>query len=201
MGENNSPVFFYLYMGAERIFMGNNMPQRKNIRLKDYDYSKEGMYFITICVKDRKCILSKIVGNDALVVPTQLGENIIKCWNNIEILNENISLGEFVIMPDHIHGIIIINNGNDNEFQNPNKKYGFEISERRGRRSLQGIIKDFKSVTTRIYNKCIFDNEMKNNLWQKSYYEHIIRNEKEYYKICEYITNNPLKWEEDEYNK
>ena len=181
-------------MGAGRNYMRENLPQRKKMRLDDYDYSKEGYYFITICTQNRKQILSN-VGNDALVVPTQIGKQIIKCWYNIEKLNKNVKLDECVLMPNHIHGIIILNNRN-NEI-NINKKYGFEIAERRGRRSLQEIIKDFKSVTTRIYNKHIIDEYDKNKLWQKSYHDHIIRNEKEYYRICEYIKHNPLNWEND----
>lgn len=71
--------------------------------------------------------------------------------------------------------------------------YYFQCLERRGRRSLQSVIKDFKSVTTRRYNE-IVNEKNKNMLWQKSYYEHVIRNEKEYYEIVKYIKNNPLKW-------
>jgi REP element-mobilizing transposase RayT len=102
----------------------------------------------------------------------------------------------FCLMPNHIHGIIVVENEpEDIEIE---KKFGFEIEERRGRRSLQGIIKDFKSVTTRHYNKMV-DESLKNTLWQKSYYEHVIRDERELQNIREYINNNPLKWELDKY--
>ncbi len=176
--------------------MNNGNHNRKQLRLKDYDYSQAGYYFVTICVENKKNILCEIVGNDALVVPTSIGEKIINCWNNISLLNENIETDLFCLMPNHIHGIIIIQN--DAEDIQIEKKYGFEISERRGRRSLQGIIKDFKSVTTRYYNKMV-DESLRNTLWQKSYYDHIIRNEKELNEIREYIRNNPLKWELDKY--
>ncbi|MDD4146691.1 MAG: transposase [Clostridia bacterium] len=99
-------------------------------------------------------------------------------------------------MPNHIHGIIIIKNM-DKELK-IEKNHGFEISERRGRRSLQGVIKDFKSVSTRFYNKMV-EESLKNKLWQKSYYERIIRGERELREIREYIDNNPRKWQMDEY--
>ena len=100
-------------------------------------------------------------------------------------------------MPNHIHGIIEITEQKE-ETINYDKKYGFETAERRGRRSLQNIIKDFKSVTTRKYN-AIVNEEHKNTLWQKSYYEHVIRNENEYLCILEYVQNNPLNWIYDKY--
>ena len=136
--------------------------------------------------------IANAVGNDALVVPNKIGNIIDECWKNIETQNENIFINEYVIMPNHIHGIIEIKNQKERELK-IEKRYGFEVEERRGRRSLQSILKDFKSVTTRKYNK-IVNEKYKNMLWQKSYYEHIIRNEKEYYEIVKYIKNNPLKW-------
>lgn len=96
-------------------------------------------------------------------------------------------------MPNHIHGIIIIKN---ERLDLPEKKkYAFEITERRGRRSLQGLIKDFKSVTTRIYKNMFLQNE---SLWQTSFYYEIIRNDEHLYSILKYIEQNPLKWEHDE---
>lgn len=176
--------------------MHNGFNRRKLLRLKDYDYSQAGYYFVTICVQDRKEVLGKIVGNDALVVPSPIGEKVIDCWNNISKFNENVETDIFCLMPNHIHGIIIIENDNEDvEFE---KKYGFETAERRGRRSLQGIIKDFKSITTRYYNSLV-DDSLKNTLWQKSYYERVIRDDKELQGLREYIYNNPLQWELDEY--
>jgi len=96
-------------------------------------------------------------------------------------------------MPNHIHGIIFIKN-----LQNippEKKKYEFEISEQNNCRSLQGIIRDFKSVTTRIYKK-MFNGQ--SSLWQASFYDEVIRNEQHYDKVWEYIENNPRQWEQDE---
>ena len=161
--------------------MENKLSQRKGIRLKNYDYSNNGMYFVTICTKNKIKMLSEIinnttVGNDALVVPSTIGEIVNECWNNIQTKNKNVYINEYIIMPNHIHGIIEITNQREMQLC-IEKKYGFEtvenqeriynnnglaIVERRGRRSLQNIIKDFKSVTTRRYNTMV--NEKYKNL-------------------------------------
>jgi len=106
-------------------------------------------------------------------------------------------------MPNHIRGIIVITGQESLEFQKG--RYGFESieslemkGERRGRRSLQGLIKDFKSVTTRSYKGEVNDPGIK-SLWQSSYYDVIIRNEEHYQYVCEYIENNPVRWIEDDY--
>ena len=181
--------------------------QRKNHRLKNYDYGNYGYYFITICTANRMNILCdppENVGSDALVapvnlssfIPTEIGKKVVECWNNIALLNENIEVDKFVLMPNHIHGIIIIKN---NEIGNPQeKKYGFEIAERRGRRSLPGLVKDFKSVTTRYYKK-MFKTDL--SLWQESFYDEIIKSQEHYNRIWEYISTNCEKWAEDCYNE
>jgi putative transposase len=201
------PIQTQVHNGRRRIGgkMYSDLPRRKPIRLKDYDYSQAGYYFVTICTKDRKNILCEIVGNDALVVPSAIGEKIIHCWNNISGLSENIKADLFCLMPNHVHGIItivgndalIVPDKNDSNIK-IEKKHGFETTERWGHRSLQGIIRDFKSVTTRVFNKMV-DTSLKNMLWQNSFYEHIIRNEQELQKIREYIINNPVNWQGDKY--
>ncbi len=188
-----------------------NIHNRKSIRLKEYDYTKAGMYFITICTKNREKILSKIteipnmqnVGADASVRPN----NTRKYPNNVRadasvcpvkinltsigiiiettlknMIQNGIKLHTYVIMPNHIHFIIELIDVNENEG-----------GQRRP--PLQKIIQGLKSVTAR---KCFKFGYR--TIWQRNYYEHIIRNEKEYIKILEYIQNNPLKWSEDEYN-
>ena len=175
----------------------DKLPQRKSNRLKNYDYSQTGYYFVTICTFGRKNILGNInVGNCALTVPSIIGEKVIECWNNISRLNDNINIDSFCLMPNHLHGIIVLNNRVEN-IKN-NKVYGFEVKEEKGHRSLHGVIRDFKSVTTRHYNKLV-DEPLKNTLWQKSFHDHIIRNEQELQNIREYISNNAAKWQDDIY--
>lgn len=160
----------------------DKLPQRKNIRLKNYDYSQAGYYFITICTQGRLGIFGEIVGADDPVCPqkimksNEIGKMVHECWNKINHIYDNVETDAFCLMPNHIHGIIIISEGGQ------------------GRPPLQKIIQGYKSVTTRM----CFKYNMK-KIWQRNYYEHIIRNEFEYQKIYEYIEQNPLKWYEDKY--
>ncbi|HPF56283.1 MAG TPA: hypothetical protein PLV03_07065 [Clostridiales bacterium] len=125
-----------------------------------------------------------------------MGKKVIECWKNIALLNENIEVDKFVLMPNHIHGIIVVKNAEP--IEQKENDFTFKITERRGRRSLQGLIKDFKSVTTRYYKKR-FNNDF--SLWQDSFYDEVIRDQEHYDNIWEYIEMNPIKWEEDEYYK
>ena len=147
---------------------------RQSIRLKGYDYSNSGAYFITLCIQDREKLLSNI--SNSIVELTLAGNMIEKWW--LELINKysNIDLDEYVIMPDHFHGIVWINN------------YETEIS-------IPTILKWFKAMSTNEYIRNVKENNWKpfnKKLWQRNYYEHIIRNEKSLKNIRQYIQNNPL---------
>ena len=148
--------------------MKNNLPQRKNIRLKYYDYSTAGLYFVTICIKNRREILGKI--KDNYIKLTKEGYIVRKNIINIEKIFEGIIIDEYVIMPNHIHMLIELDGQN-----------GVTLSR---------IINQYKGVVTK---------QIGYSIWQKLYYEHVIRNEKEYYIIKEYIKNNVISWEKDKY--
>ena len=167
--------------------------QRKPNRLPYFDYSAPGAYFITICTKDRKSIFWEGVGASIArpqkPVLTSWGRIVDAAINKIPSHYPAISLDHYVVMPNHIHGIIIIKNSES--IENPEKKYAFQIVERRGRRSLQGLIKDFKSVTTRYYKNTYNKTE---SLWQESFYDTVITSQEQYENICNYILCNPLNW-------
>jgi len=134
--------------------MTNNLPHRKEIRLKNYDYSLEGYYFITMCTRNKECILSTIKSyNDENYksVLTKLGQMVDAYINRIEEIYLNITIDEYVIMPNHIHMILII--------------------DKKGSNTISKIIQQFKGIITK---------ELKYSIWQKLFHEHIIRNEKEY---------------------
>ena len=176
------------------------LPDRKLHRLQNYDYSQSGYYFITICTKERRNILATVenaVPSVPSVVPsvpsittTAIGDIVTDAWNRLSGIDDLIKTDYFCVMPNHIHGIIIIQNQQD---MSPE-------TERRGRRSLQDLVRGLKSVTTREYNKAV-PQAMKNTLWQSSFYDTIIRSERMLYEIRKYIDENPLRWREDELYK
>ncbi len=152
-----------------------NLPKRKPTRLKGYDYSQNGAYFITICTHNRKQILSNIVGEGLCALPqntmSSIGKEVEK---SIQYINDNyicVTIDKYVIMPNHIHLIVVLENSGGH-----------------GNPPLQKIIGQIKSYTT---------NKFGSVLWQRSYHDHIIRDETDYRKIWEYIDTNVIRWEND----
>ena len=156
------------------------MEKRKVIRLKDYDYSSNGIYFVTICTVGRKSVLSEIVVGEGFhplpqIKLTAIGEELNNTIKYVNDNYENVLIEKYVIMPNHLHMMISL---------------GIENTGGHGNPPLQNIVGQIKSFTTRIYGE---------KLWQRSFYDHIVRNEKEYLEIWDYIDTNPSKWADDEY--
>lgn len=153
-----------------------DLPKRKPTRLKNYDYSSDGAYFITICTHKKQNILCEIVGEGLCALPmtklTPIGEAVNASIKYIVDNYDNISVDKFVIMPNHLH--LIITNQMGGRGDPPLQIYD--------------IIGNFKSFTT---HKC------GQTLWQRSFHDHIIRGENDYLKIWNYIDTNPQKWQED----
>ncbi len=157
------------------------LSERRNNRLEKYDYSQTGAYFITICVKDRKNILSKIVGAGVpdcpricLLYHGEIADRYIK---QLDSFYSYLSVDKYVIMPDHIHLIISVKRGQSRTPAPTNEN------------NKNSDISKFVSTFKRFCNK-----EYLENIWQRSYYDHIIRNQQDYNEIWEYIENNPEKW-------
>ena len=161
-------------------------PIRKNIRLEDFDYSSAGYYFVTIVSHQRKNIFSEI--NDGKMALSQAGVIVKEVWEAIPLHFSNVEIDSFVVMPNHIHGILIIKEvGARHASPGPTKI-----------QPLGMIIGSFKSaVTKRIHDEGLLIQE---KIWQRNYYEHIIRDETDYYRILDYIENNPENWLQDEEN-
>ena len=140
---------------------------RKSIRIKEYDYSQEGLYFITICCKKRGNILGNVKGTK--VELNQFGQILYKELINLNTRYNDSNILKYVVMPDHIHFVI--------ELKSKNTK------------TIGDIIKTYKSITNKKINKII-----SMEVWQRNYYEHIVRNEKELYNTYRYIENNPINW-------
>lgn len=158
------------------------LPKRKNQRLKEFDYSQSSYYFVTICMKNRNEFFSHIVNSE--LVLTEFGKILDEVWNNLPKYY-NVELDYYIIMPDHFHAIIII----DNSIMNMTVKKETDLSK---------VIGKFKSYSTRKIRERLKNGE--NFEWQKSFYDRIIRNEKELYNIRKYIQENPLKWDIEKNN-
>ena len=170
---------------------------RRSIRLKGYDYTRAGAYFITICVKDKYCLFGKIMNGKMKL--NELGQVTETCW--IEIPNHfpNTNLDEFVIMPNHVHGIIVLRD-TVGERHAVHLRYGDQSKkiEQFGKpvpSSIPTIIRSFKSAVTRHIN--ILRQSPGTPVWQRDYYEHIIRNETALNQIRQYIIHNPFRWKTD----
>jgi putative transposase len=210
-----------------------NKHHRKSIRLKGYDYSQAGLYFITICVQDRKHLFGKII--DGTMILNDFGTVAHQQWQKLQERFTNMKLDVFQIMPNHMHGIIVgagftpapndaidqndIHVQNDMVVQNvipaqinipvidanPMAHIGAGASPVPTAPTAVGdIVGAYKSL---VANNCLeifkqkYPGKMMGKLWQRNYYEHIIRDEQAYHRISEYIINNPKKWKEDKFNK
>ncbi len=162
----------------------NKKPIRKTIRLQGYDYSQAGCYFVTVCVADKKPILSRIrpiyEETRCRIELLPMGTEVEKTIQYINNNYKQVKIEKYVIMPDHIHLLINLEN-----------KSGFD-TDRQGCLSLRDVVKRLKSYTTREYRKRTGDKQ--SALWQPRYYDHIIRNDEDYNEKWQYIDNNPLKY-------
>lgn len=203
--------------------------QRRSIRLPGYDYSQNGAYFITICTRNKECLFGEVVNYK--MVQNAAGQIVQNEWLNTAKIRPHISLDAFVVMPNHIHGIIVISRGElhspsripdqinwpgnpESSLSDPDKLINNNDAARNsdaGNNSKQGecnsplhlkspkdtvgaIIRGFKAAVTRQLKS-----EFGESVWQRNYYEHIIRNEESYQNIAEYIENNPANWDRDRF--
>lgn len=163
------------------------MKNRKLQRLNGYDYSQEGVYFITIIIKDREKIFGEIINNEMIL--NEYGEISKKCWEGIPEHNENIILDEYCIMPNHIHGIIEVRN-----------RHACSLQKKRNIQKIPVVIGSFKSAVTKLINRKQGFLSPTNKIyfqWQKSYHDRIVRNDVELEKIRNYIIENAENWEKD----
>ncbi|MBN1257694.1 MAG: transposase [Planctomycetes bacterium] len=171
------------------------LPQRRSIRIPEYDYSTSGAYFITICSYLRKCVFGQVKHDEIQL--NNLGLLIQEEWQNTSLLRKNIALDKWVIMPNHFHGIIWI----DEKCRGTACCARNETTEQFGRLvsgSLPAVIRSFKSAVSKRINELRHTPGTK--VWQRNYYEHVIRNEDDLTRIRQYIIDNPAKWANDEEN-
>ena len=155
-----------------------NHPTRKLHRLQTWDYSAPGYYFITICTKDKRCILSDI--HNGQIRLTRIGAIAEKCWLRMAEVVPHVTLDYYAIMPNHIHGIVVIG-----------------AHPKAAARSIPDLIHAYKSPVSREVNRSV-PPEQRNSLWQSSFYDEIIRTERMLLETRRYIEDNPRKWAEDD---
>jgi len=174
----------------------NGLPQRRSIRLKGYDYSQAGLYFVTICCQDRICRFGKVVNGEMIL--NEYGQIAYNEWLKTPDIRKNVELDEFVIMPNHIHGIIRLMDWGE---LHSSGLHSSEISGVRGTplrspsQTVGAIIRGYKSSVTKQLGLLDFGEK----LWQRNYHDHIIRDEQSHKRISEYIINNPAKWTGDKF--
>lgn len=193
---------------------------RRSIRLKGYDYSQEGAYYITICVEQRLCLFGSIDNSEMIL--NDAGRMVEKEWLNLKERFPYIELHEYVVMPDHFHGILEITNvgaplvgvldvqnrdvdnpkPNESDIDHSGQPQGMApaMVENSKNKTLGDMMDAFKSITTVEYIRGVKNKgwqSFNRRLWQCNYWEHIIRNDNDFNRISNYIKDNPSKWNRD----
>jgi REP element-mobilizing transposase RayT len=172
---------------------------RKSIRLSEYDYAHAGAYFVTLCASERRCLFGKVI-NDQVIL-SQYGEMVKECWEWLETHFDSVHLDAYVVMPNHIHGVILLSG-----FQTC--RGGSRAAPQTGEpeqakshvkpKPLGSLIGAFKTISAKRVNE--LRNSPGQPLWQRGFYEHVIRREESLNRIREYILTNPLRWTLDQEN-
>lgn len=194
----------------------DHWPSRKPHRLAGYDYSQAGLYFITLCTQKRESIFGEIAGGEMTLNP--YGQIVAEEWQRTEILRPWVALLEWVVMPNHFHAIILLNEQSalvgahrsaPGTARECNKRahcgaplqenYGTGKMPVRPKRSIGSLVAGFKGYTAKRINEQR-DTPPGLPVWQRNYHDHIIRNHESYRFIAAYVLNNPAKWSEDSLN-
>ena len=161
-----------------------DLPQRKPTRLTGFDYNTNGAYFITICTQNRRKLLSRVVGDDVLGVPKSVellphGKIADKYINQLNDFYDNVKVEGYVIMPNHIHIMLFVSENGTPRTSSPTKQTS----------AASQFVSTFKRFCNKDYGK---------NIWQRGFYDHIIRNHEDYEEHVKYIYENPTRWYYDE---
>ena len=166
-------------------------PARKSTRLKGYDYAQNGAYFVTICTQNRECLFGRVVTGDMRL--NYAGVMIMQHWDKLPSKFPRIELDTCVLMPNHLHGIVVIHDGDTAA------KAG---APRQQKPSLNDVMQWFKMMTTNAYIRGVKEQGWESfpgKLWQRSFHDHILRNESDLNTRRGYIATNPARWTDDEH--
>ena len=171
---------------------------RRSIRLHDYDYAQAGAYFVTIVAKNHACLFGELIGSAMRL--NQFGVIVQSCWEDLPVHYPNVELDAFVVMPNHLHGIVVITDGTVGARHASPLPHASPLQLPHGTApgSLGTMIGSFKSAAAKRVNKS--RDTPGAPVWQRNYYEHIIRDEKDLERIREYIDANSFNWTQDEEN-
>ncbi len=188
-----------------------NKHRRRSIRLKGYDYSQAGAYFVTIVTQGRECRFGEII--NGAMQPNEAGQIVETAWTSLPQRFPNIELDACVIMPNHLHGIVVVgatlvaaqdaSGANYRAGINPAPTNDSIRAKTNPAPTLGHVVGAFKSITTHAYIQGVYDcgwSPFDKRVWQRNYYEHIIRSEIELNAIRKYIVDNPARWEQDRDN-
>ena len=164
--------------------------QRRSIRLPHYDYGDAAAYFITLTVHNRACIFGNVA--DGAMVLNDTGTIIVPEWSRTPIIRSQVALDEYVVMPNHFHALVAIERSRRGVSHTPSDKFHSPSQ------TLGAIVRGFKSATTKSINE--LHGTPGSVLWQRNYYEHVVRSDKELQCVREYIVNNPIQWALDREN-
>jgi len=163
-------------------------------RLPNWDYSWPGWYFVTICTEERECFFRDVINGKMKL--SEIGEIVKEEWLKTPKIRKNVKLDEWIIMPNHLHGVIIINNPTAVETPRRGVSTDVRINKKWKPNSLGSIINQIKSICTRRIRLTIY----REFAWQSRFYDHIVRDEKDLNRIRKYIIENPCNWEKDRNN-
>ena len=175
----------------------SNKHRRRSIRLRGYDYAQVGAYFVTVCTQNMEYLFGDVLRGAAAL--SEAGEMVRTVWEELSLHYSGIGTDAFVVMPNHIHGVVILS------APPVTGKPSFDLDrEAQGiapmRMGLPDVVHRFKTLTTKRYTDGVKDRgwqRFSGRLWQRNYWEHVIRDEDELGRIREYIVENPAKWECD----
>lgn len=174
--------------------MRTHAHNRRSIRLKEYDYSMPGGYFVTICTIDKIILFGEIINGEMQLSPQ--GMIAQQCWDEIPQHFHNVELDAFVCMPNHVHGIINIYDTTVVGTRHAVSLQGNEHYAKPVHGSLSTIVRSYKSAATKRIHE--INNTPHTQIWQPRFYEHVVRGEKDLHNIRRYILGNPSQWESDE---
>ena len=159
------------------------LPTRRSIRLRDFDYSRPGAYYVTICTHGRKPLLAEL--HLGALKPTGPGRIVMQCWVDLPLHFDRVSLDIYALLPDHLHGVLNLGERREMLAEGVHPRSG----------DLGTIIRSFKAATTREIN--IWGGTPGERVWQRGYHEHVIRDSRDLGRVQTYIGENPMSWIEE----